>query len=181
MILSNTAFSTIILFSILCSIQIELSNGDLLIVNGEYAAEGQFPYMVSKRHKYKGHFCGGSILSKHWIVTAGHCVDRVPNIKMIYAAVGSRLNYKGDKYTFEKIVLYNQDEVLQFDMALVKTQTDIDYGHENLINEISLGGSVESGVAATISGWGLTEVSLTLSLKWRCIRCIFRPIPILSG
>ncbi|XP_072382814.1 trypsin-1-like [Diabrotica undecimpunctata] len=47
------------------------------IFGGQDAVEGQFPYQVSLQidswpFGYQ-HYCGGSIISPNWIVTAGHC------------------------------------------------------------------------------------------------------------
>ena len=44
------------------------------IINGEQAAEGQFPWQVGLNVN-DFWFCGGSIISEEWILTAGHCVD----------------------------------------------------------------------------------------------------------
>lgn len=38
---------------------------------------GEFPWQVSLQLKtgwLSRHICGGAVLSRHWIVTAGHCV-----------------------------------------------------------------------------------------------------------
>ncbi|XP_014475336.1 PREDICTED: putative trypsin-6 [Dinoponera quadriceps] len=46
------------------------------IVNGKKAISRQFPHQVSLRRSLSGyHFCGGSIISDKFILTAGHCVD----------------------------------------------------------------------------------------------------------
>ncbi|XP_075232440.1 serine protease 1-like [Lycorma delicatula] len=50
------------------------------IIGGDIAKAGQFPYFVSikslmklKNYRYERHICGGSILNKDVILTAGHC------------------------------------------------------------------------------------------------------------
>ncbi|XP_034657636.1 serine protease 1-like [Drosophila subobscura] len=54
------------------------SNQLLRIVNGEQAKEGQFPYLVglniASKIPRRGSWCGGSIISDEWILTAAHCI-----------------------------------------------------------------------------------------------------------
>lgn len=44
------------------------------IVGGDDSEVGQFPYQVSVQMQDGFHFCGGSILNEHFILTAAHCV-----------------------------------------------------------------------------------------------------------
>lgn len=44
------------------------------IIGGRDAVQGQFPYQVSLRVR-GSHNCGGSIISRRYIVTAAHCVS----------------------------------------------------------------------------------------------------------
>nr|CAD7417140.1 unnamed protein product [Timema poppensis] len=45
------------------------------IIGGQTASTDQFPYQVSIRIN-GAHVCGGTIFSKRFVITAGHCVDK---------------------------------------------------------------------------------------------------------
>uniref|UniRef100_A0A7M4E241 Chymotrypsinogen 2-like n=1 Tax=Crocodylus porosus TaxID=8502 RepID=A0A7M4E241_CROPO len=56
-------------------------HGYARIVNGEEAIPGSWPWQVSLQDNTGFHFCGGSLISEDWVVTAAHCgvktTDRV--------------------------------------------------------------------------------------------------------
>ncbi|XP_044248951.1 lectizyme-like [Drosophila takahashii] len=46
------------------------------IINGHDAEKGEAPYMVSLQNVLNLHFCGGTLINKRAILTAGHCLTR---------------------------------------------------------------------------------------------------------
>lgn len=56
------------------------------IAGGTVATAGQLPYQVSLRNTGFGHICGGVIVSRNLVITAGACTDpRSPSIDLIVA------------------------------------------------------------------------------------------------
>lgn len=58
------------------------SNGGR-ITNGQSAVRDQFPYQVSFQWGVLGvfqHFCGGSVISPLYVLSAGHCITELPSL-----------------------------------------------------------------------------------------------------
>ena len=59
------------------------------ITNGEQAAVGQFPYQVGLSltiSALSASWCGGSVISRDFVMTAAHCVDGVSKATIYYGA-----------------------------------------------------------------------------------------------
>lgn len=55
------------------------SSGSSRIVGGEPASMGQFPHQVALfllDPMGNTYLCGGSIIDKNWVITAGHCTSK---------------------------------------------------------------------------------------------------------
>lgn len=48
----------------------------LKIIGGKPAGKGSFPWQVAVLNKYKEVFCGGTLVSPLWVLSAAHCVRR---------------------------------------------------------------------------------------------------------
>lgn len=46
----------------------------LQVIGGSTASAGQFPWQAQVRMD-NSYFCGGSIISSQWILSAGHCAS----------------------------------------------------------------------------------------------------------
>ncbi|XP_063699698.1 chymotrypsin-2-like [Culicoides brevitarsis] len=126
------------------------------IVGGSNAKAGQFPYQVSLRSSFGSHFCGGSIYTQRWIVTAAHCIygSTTNNVRV---AVGTIYTNQGTIYASSKLIYHGNynPNTLANDIGLVQTSTSIVLS--NVVQPIALGSNVVGGnVAAVASGWGNT-------------------------
>jgi trypsin len=129
------------------------------IVGGHRAGSGQFPYQISLRNAANSHFCGGSIINRRWVLTAGHCTHgrSTGNTRVV---VGTHLlNSGGTSYTSSSIVVHPQynTNTLANDISLVQTASAMTFN--NLAQPMGLAsGYTGSGVTTTVSGWGQTSV-----------------------
>uniref|UniRef100_T1GPE0 Peptidase S1 domain-containing protein n=1 Tax=Megaselia scalaris TaxID=36166 RepID=T1GPE0_MEGSC len=59
------------------------------IIGGQYASVGQFPYQVYLQTEFANgpSWCGASILSADWVVTAGHCVYDATNVNVVAGTI----------------------------------------------------------------------------------------------
>ncbi|KAK0148741.1 Coagulation factor IX [Merluccius polli] len=138
--------------------------GTKRIVGGEDVAPGEIPWQVGLVAHAGGQlFCGGSILSELWVITAAHCLaeDQSFYVKAgehdIYSREGREQNLEvEEKYRFP---LYNAAVSLyNHDIALLRLQKPIRFS--SMVLPICLGPQmftktlVQEGSPGTSSGWG---------------------------
>ena len=63
------------------------------VVNGKEVKDGQFKFLASLR-LYKKHFCGGTLITRKYVVTAGRCVSFIrsnakPNLEAAGVLLGT--------------------------------------------------------------------------------------------
>ncbi|XP_045487398.1 chymotrypsin-2-like [Pieris rapae] len=125
------------------------------IVGGKDAPNGGIPYQVSLRSIYGSHFCGGSILSERWILTAAHCTvgSSTGSVKVVVGT--NSLVDGGEKYSVDKIIVHEgYDGGLIFnDISLVKVTKDIVFGDR--VKPISLPEfNTNADTELLLTGWG---------------------------
>ncbi|KAF7707315.1 coagulation factor IXa isoform X1 [Silurus meridionalis] len=144
----------------------EWINNRTRIIGGDSASPGDIPWQVALvLRSTQQVFCGGSILSEQWVITAAHCIEESKQ-KAFFIRVGEH-NIKKKEGTEQdlevkkaithprydpKTSLYNHD------IALVHLQSSIVFTDH--VRPICFGPSgfsdtlLQSGSPATISGWG---------------------------
>lgn len=139
----------------------ELNNVDQRIINGHNAYLGQFPFIVFLRNRGT-RYCGGSIIAKFWILTAGHCVvDNNGNVHqtsdITIVAGGIRSDgADGIEYQISRIFKHESFQPHQLyndDIALLKVQGGINFitGRVEMIT-LEQGSFKEH--YAQVAGWG---------------------------
>ncbi|XP_003700881.1 chymotrypsin-1-like [Megachile rotundata] len=126
------------------------------IVGGTDAPIGMFPYQVSLR-QYDRHFCGGSIISSRYVLTAAHCVEGIYDKSSVTIHAGTNvLSSKGESYGVQKIVSHSgyDSSLLINDVAIIRVNKEIEFN--DLVRPIPLaaGNNTFEGSECTLSGWG---------------------------
>lgn len=133
------------------------------IVGGEKASEGQFPYQVSLRSRLtRQHFCGGSIISSRFMITAAHCSQGL-NAKplFVFAVVGSLYRTHGGLSVYlDKITPHAEFSMTKLinDISVIRTAKELVFS--TTIQPIALPMHNDDGhTQVVLSGWGRTKVS----------------------
>lgn len=149
----------------------EVDNFQTAIVGGEDRDISWAPWQValvreSAGSDWQGQFCGGSLISASWVVTAAHCLHGLSELEILTdlrIVAGEDVLDKTDvsDMTVSKVVLhpaYN-DTTYANDIALVKLRTPLTLraGRVGILSLPSAEPAANS--LARISGWGSTWVS----------------------
>lgn len=134
-----------------------------MLVGGQFATPGQFPFVASLQTIQGAHFCGGSIIASRWILTAAHCVvHRVFGSYRI--SVGSNQFAHGTLHGVLNIFPHIRFNINtnQNDIATILTDTNIVFNHWTwpiavATTPLPLGSNV------IIAGWGQSQVSIIIS------------------
>jgi len=154
--MNKSIINVVALLVLLCVVQTVVS--DDKIFGGEYADEGQFPFMVELA--IDGAFiCGGSLIGPYHVVTAAHCTGLVTT-EALQIWAGS-VDHSLDQGVFINVAaIYNHpdynSDTLKNDIAVIKLKTP--FPKATGVRTISLASIlVNTGVEVTFAGWGKTK------------------------
>lgn len=136
------------------------------IHGGREARPGQFPYQVSLRERKGGkyvHVCGGSILSKRFVLTAAHCLElRTTPLYILVGGHNRDVVDRKDIYNISRVFIHENfsSTTLENDIGLLRVEKAIQFS--KTVRAIPLHQEFLYGdVNVTTSGWGETNVSTT--------------------
>ncbi|XP_031631436.1 coagulation factor IX-like [Contarinia nasturtii] len=140
--------------------------GSPRILGGDDADEGQFPYQVSLRSYfslYGDHWCGGSIISDRFILSAAHCTQAEHSRPMyLHGIIGTIYRFDdGVHIRFSHIINHpaydNGDKIGLNDISILRTTEQIVF--TNLIQPIALpiNDSIDEKNIVIVSGFGYTS------------------------
>jgi secreted trypsin-like serine protease len=127
------------------------------IVGGTNVPAGAYPFMASVQSN-NSHFCGGSVISSTWVLTAAHCV---PNGSAAGLSVVVGTNTNNNSSGFRRTVaevrvhpLYGGNSV--FDAALLRLATAVPTSVTpiTLANAPADDNLEADGTPVTVAGWG---------------------------
>ncbi|XP_076241296.1 trypsin-1 [Calliopsis andreniformis] len=138
------------------------------IVGGEETTIEKAPYQVSLQTNGR-HFCGGSIISANWVLTAGHCTSYSPSSYRIRA--GSTNVNGGSVHRVSQVIRHknygSSDRGIPLnDIALLRVVEPFQLNNQR--KAVSLySGNAETlvGKNGMISGWGDTKNGLPTKLR----------------
>ncbi|KAI0216120.1 Ovochymase-1 [Lamellibrachia satsuma] len=133
------------------------------IIGGDEATPHAWPWQISfvvRTENYKGHICGGTILSDRWVITAAHCVHLFPYPWLYVAVVGEHnittIESTQTTHELEKIYVHPEynNVTNNNDLALLKMKKRIRFTRE--VSPVCLPDSDDplNYYDCMVTGWG---------------------------
>lgn len=142
------------------------------IINGQPVNISAVPWQIAMvfadtADDYNAQFCGGSILSDNWVVTAAHCVEGTAAADIeILTGVTSLGEAGSTRIGLQQIISHPDydDWTLEHDIALLEVSSPIPLNGNTRASiglpfELSAASWPTAGAASTVSGWGNTSTS----------------------
>ncbi|OCT59107.1 hypothetical protein XELAEV_18001595mg [Xenopus laevis] len=139
------------------------------IMGGQDAAHGEWPWQVSLRDVLGRHFCGGSLITNKWVVSAAHCITNPSSFSSVVVFLGSyklsQTNQQEIRVAVVNMIRHpSYDKNLDVnDISLLELEKEVAF--TNYINPVCLPDPAvkfPTGLKCWATGWGaiLPGVSL---------------------
>lgn len=137
---------------------IDLESPEFRIVGGTKSTQGRYPYQVALVEK-DSQFCGGSLISPMWVLSAAHCYGSVTHVEI------GRFDLDNDSEVYERIKVqheiphpYFDIATVDYDFMLLKLEQPSNYTPVMIDDDGSI--DLIHGQDLTVIGWGKTSYSM---------------------
>ncbi|XP_027029874.1 serine protease 27-like [Tachysurus fulvidraco] len=135
---------------------------NIRVAGEENALEGEWPWQVSLQRpgKQGGHFCGGSLINKDWVLTTAQCLSSEKNSKVkVYLGIQNLNGFNPNQISrrVKNVVLHpNYNSTTKNnDIALVRLDASVEFS--DYVRPVCLAGqgsTFPAGIIGWITGWG---------------------------
>ncbi|XP_012885165.1 PREDICTED: serine protease 48, partial [Dipodomys ordii] len=129
------------------------------IIGGQDAAIRRWPWQVSL-HLDRAPICGGSLISKNWILTAAHCLPKTSaySYSVWLGSLKADASNKGKVYYVSRIVIHPKYDGSNADIALLRLSSQVTFSADILpICLPSTSKQLKIPASCWVTGWGLVK------------------------
>lgn len=142
--------------------ELELSSDESEIVGGTNTTIDQNPWQIALTSNAAFQFCGGSIVSASWVLTAQHCVEGGnADMRVVAGITRKSLQSSGQIRAIDAVLTFPgySDASLGKDVALVHLATPLTFNANVAAIPLvtaadATAGALNGGVNSRVTGWG---------------------------
>jgi secreted trypsin-like serine protease len=137
------------------------------ILNGGVVAPGSRAWQVGILRadisdNFYGLFCSGMVVKPGWVVTAAHCVSGLNKADINVLLDTTKLDGSGLRLGIASVLIHPKydPESIVADIALLRLKDESQGVRVEVAERAVDNAMLRTGLKVTVSGWGLTDVSL---------------------